>query len=199
MMNPETIERTQKFLFASEQEMDAEHFKPATKERLLRLRDIYMFWLNNPRMGSKSVVTEIKRRYKISEVCAWEDLRLIKICLGNLNTATTDYYRWVFLARCEEGFELARRNNDSNAFAKVLAAFGKYTKLDVNDAEGPDYSQIVPMTFEISADPTVAGFKAIPDIEKKAKKLLDKYKKEIDDANFEIVEEIQPLKPEQND
>ena len=80
---------------------------------------------------------------------------------------------------------MARTNNDPNAYARVLAAYGKYTKLDKEKHEGPDYSMIVPQTFEISGDPEVAGFKKIPNVEEKAKKMVARF---IQEADYEIVE-----------
>ena len=80
---------------------------------------------------------------------------------------------------------MARDCRDPNAFAKVLAAFGKYTKLDKEKHEGPDYSMIVPQTFEISGDPEVAGFKKIPNVEEKARRIVAEF---IQETDYEIVE-----------
>ncbi len=57
----------------------------------------------------------------------------------------------------------------------------------------PDYSMIVPQTFEMSPDVTVAGFKAIPGVEEKARKMLARYIKESEEVTEPI--EIKPLKP----
>lgn len=85
----------------------------------------------------------------ISRFCV-QDLALIKTCLGSLNQCSQDYLRWVFLQRCEEGFEMARKKDDPGAFAKVLSAYGKYSRLDREEGLAPDYSAIVPQVFEIS-------------------------------------------------
>lgn len=185
-MTNELIERTQEFLFASEEEMLQAKLPEPVRTRLYRLRDMYLYWLRTPKLPDGAVVQELQRKYKLSATVAYDDVRLIKVVLGNLNQATDDYYRWVFLQRCEEGFQMARANNDPNAFARVLASYGKYTKLDKEKAAGPDYSMIVPQTFEISGDPEVAGFKKIPNVEEKAKKMVAKF---IQEADYEIVNE----------
>jgi len=195
-MSPELIQRTQRFLFASKEEMEKEHIGEGLQRHILRLRDIYNYWLANPQLLDRHIVAEIKSRYKVSIAQAYQDLRLIKICLGNLNQCTTDYYRWVFLARAEEAFEMARKKDDPKAFASVLSAFGKYARLDAPDAAAPDYSAIVPQQFTITSDPTVAGFKRIPNVEGKIRTLLARYVHEAESPQYAVAEEVKPLKPE---
>lgn len=197
-MSPEVVKRTQEFLFSSVEEMDAAHLQKSTQEHILRLRSIYTYWLQNPQLKEISIVSELRRRYKLGETVAYEDLRLIKICLGNLNQCTTDYYRWVFLNRAEESFEMARQSGDAKAFAATLATYGKYTRLDRDEGNVPDYSSIVPQDFTITSDPTVAGFKRIPNVEEKARKLLARYIKDVESPQYYPAEEVKPLRPEFN-
>lgn len=175
MISPDVIQRTQRFLFASTDEMQRAHLSAPVVARLLRIRDIYSYWLVNPNLPEREIIKELRARYHLSATAAYEDLRLVKICLGNLNQNTIDYYRWLFLQRCEESFQMARKYEDPKAFAATLATLGKYTRLDTPENERPDYSQIVPQQFDITSDPEAAGFKRIPDIEKKVKKLLSRY------------------------
>lgn len=194
-MNPELIQRTQHFLFASEEEMQQANLPRPVQQRLLRLRDIYNYWLANPRLTDKAIVSELRDRYHLGLSIAYEDLRLIKVCLGNLNQCTTDYYRYLFLQRAEEAFAMARANNDTKAFAATLATLGKYTRLDAPDGSAPDYSLIVPQSFEITADPASAGFKRIPNVEEKARRLLARYITEAQTtpAPEAQAEEIKPI------
>ena len=188
MISPEIVERTQQYLFASEEEMVAAKLPEKVRTRLKRLRDMYVFWLNTPQLVDKAIVTEMQRRYHIGLSVAYEDVRLIKLCLGNLNQATTDYYRYLFLQRAEEAFQMARDKNDPKSFAAVLATLGKYTKLDQEEQVGPDYESIQVQTFEITSDPTASGFARIPNVEEVAKKMLARYSKET--AQAMDVEEI---------
>ncbi len=188
------IRRTQEFLFASEEEMQRAGLPMPMRKRIIRLRDIYLYWLNFPKLREKAIVLEVKRRYGVGDSMAYDDVRLVKTCLGTLNKATTEYYRWLFIERCEEAFQMARDKGDPSAFAKVLSALGKYTGLDKDESRVPDYSLIVPQPFEITADATVAGFKAIPNIEDKARKMLDRFIKEAKEQP-EVIE-VQPLRPE---
>ena len=189
-MNPETIERTQRFLFASEEEMNEANLSENQQTRLLRLRDMYLYWLRHPSYADKAIVSQLVMQYKISLSMAYEDVRLLKICLGNLGQVTRQWCQYVFMQRCEEGFAMARASGDANAFAKVLSALGKFTRLDHDEDIGPDYSQIIPQRFELTTDPTVAGFKRIPNIDKKVRDLQLRFAKESEEAVYvQIIDE----------
>lgn len=195
-MNPELIKRTQDFLFASEEEMQTAHVPIDVRQRLYRLRDMYSYWLRNPKLGDRHILAEIKRRNKLGDTQAYEDLRLLKLCLGNLQQMTRDWYQYLFIARCEEGFQMARDKGDAGAFAKVLASLGKFTRLDHEQLAGPDYSQIIPQQFELTSDPTVAGFQRIPNVLQLTQQLEKRFKREIEETQYEPIEI--PLHNEQN-
>ena len=191
-MNPELIKRTQDFLFASEEEMEKAHVPSDVRQRLYRLRDMYSYWLRNPKQGDRHILAEIKRRNCLGDTQAYEDLRLLKLCLGNLQQMTRDWYQYLFIARCEEGFQMARDKGDAGAFAKVLASLGKFTRLDHEQLTGPDYSQIIPQQFEITSDPSVAGFQRIPNVLQLTQQLEKRFKKEIEAAEYEVIE-VKPI------
>lgn len=190
-MNVQVIELTKKFLFASKEEMNEAHLTLKQQERLLRLRDMYEYWLENPSLTEAKVVREELARYEVKKTQAYEDVHLIKICLGNLHQSTKEYYRWVFIERCEEAFAMAREKEDPNAFARALQALGKFTGLDKDDHGAPDYNQIVPQNFEISSNPEDAGYKRIADIEKKANEMYKKMTMEMEDIPYEELKEPQ--------
>lgn len=183
-MNPNLIERTQKFLFASEKEMNEANLTVAQQNRLLRLRDMYLYWLRYPTYTDKTIVAQLILQYKVCQSVAYEDVRLLKICLGNLGQVTRQWCQYVFMQRCEEGFAMARASGDANAFAKVLSALGKFTRLDHDEQNGPDYSQIVSQQFELTSDPAEAGFQRIPNVSKKVRILFNRFKKEIENAEY---------------
>ena len=186
-MNPELIKGTQDFLFASEEEMQKAHVPTDVRQRLLRLRDMYSYWLRNPKLGDRHILAEIKRRNGLADTQAYEDLRLLKLCLGNLQQMTRDWYQYLFITRCEEGFQMARDKGDAGAFAKVLASLGKFTRLDHEQLAGPDYSQIIPQQFELMSDPTIASFQRIPNVLQLTQQLERRFKKEIEAAEYEML------------
>ena len=180
----------QRYLMASAEEMQKAGLPSYMQARLFRLREMYAYWLQNPRMVDKDIVGVLRQKYGLGLSQAYEDVRCIKICLGNLGRITKDYDRWLFRERCEEGWQMAREAGDAKAFAAMTATYLKGTQLDKEDSAAPDYSSITPQQFVISADPAVAGFKVVPGIIEKAKKLEARYVQE-----FEEVDNHTPATP----
>ena len=166
-MKAEFVERAQRYLLASVEEMREAKLAPAVQQRMLRLRELYAYWLQNPRLVDKDIVVELQKRHGIGVSQAYEDVRIIKICLGNLGRLT------------------AREQEDAKAFAAVTATYLKGTQLDKEEHNAPDYSVIVPQRFTISTDPSVAGFKVVPGILEKAKKLEARYVQEVEEQLVE--------------
>ena len=178
MYNPDFIDLTQRFLFSSEQEMTEAKIPKNQQERILRLRDMYLYWLRHPQHGDRAIVNQLTFKYKVAQKTAYDDLHLLKICLGNINQVTRQWCQYVFLQRCEEGFAMARAKNDVKAFGNVLSTFARFTRLDKDEQTALEYDQIVPQQFEITTDPAVAGFERIPNIEQKVQRLFERYKRE---------------------
>ena len=178
-------------LFSSVEEMKKAKVPAPTQERLLRIRDMYNYMLQYPRLEDKDIVLELRTRYKVCQSVAYEDLRVIKVCLGTFNQVTKDYDRYYFRQRAIEGFEMARQLQDANAYAKVLAAYGKFTQLDKEVLESLSYSDIVPSVMVPSDDPRVVGMKPIKNVREIARKLHDKYSRRTaaQEADFEEVKE----------
>lgn len=197
-MDSELVHRTQDYLFADEKEMKAAGLTAPQQARLLRLRDMYTYWLRYPKTTERDLVLELKQRYRLtSDSQAYEDVRLIKICLGTLNQVTKDYDRYRFRQLFEEGIEMARQQRDPNAYARLIGAYGKYMQLDKEEADAPAYSDIVPQPFTISTDPSVLGFKPIKDWRDKAARLEARFiqESEVEESDFEEMPEDKPLKP----
>ena len=189
--SPEHIDLVQRYLFASEEELEEGNVPAAVRERLFRLRDMYMYWLKHPQYGDKNIVQQIRQQYGITERMAYEDVHFLKICLGTIGQVTRQWCQYVFLQRCEEGFAMARAKNDAGAFSKVLATFARYTRLDKDEQLGPEYDKIVPQQFEISTDPSVAGFERIPNLQERVNKLFARYKREAEQADAEEIKSDQ--------
>ena len=59
MINPEIIDKVQRLLLAEEEELDAAGLKPGVKERILRLREIYFYWIRNPKLNAGASPKEV--------------------------------------------------------------------------------------------------------------------------------------------
>lgn len=191
MINPEIIDKVQRLLLAEEEELDAAGLKPGVKERILRLREIYFYWIRNPKLNERQIVDVLRKQYGLRLSQAYEDAQMLRICIGNIQQVTRQWLQWVFLQKCEEGFEMARSTGDINAFAKMLSTFARGAKIAKEENTAPEYGQIVPQQFTVTTDPSVAGFKRIPNIQEKARRLLQKYAAETEEpiAAYEEVKE----------
>ena len=188
-MNITLLDTAQKFLFADEREMQEAGLSTGTRGRMIRLRDLYNYWLAHPRLLDKDIVAEIIRRYQVGKSMAYEDLKVIKYCLGAMNQSTVEFERWQFRQRLDEAWNTARVNGDARAMAQLVNAQGKFMRLDKDEAAAPDYSTITPPFLEISGDVSVVGFEPIVDVEKLGKKLTARYiKAEAKDVEFEEVD-----------
>ena len=191
-MKADLIQTTTKYLFADEKEMNDAKLTAPQQQRLIRLRDMYNFWLRYPKSTELDIVSELKHRYQInSDTQAYEDVRLIKICLGSMQQVTKEYDRFRFRQVFEEGLVIARKNGDANAIARLLAAYGKNMQLDKAEADAPAYSEIVPETFEVTVDPTELGFPKLENWRDKVAAFERRYEKELANqyVDFEEVDD----------
>lgn len=186
---PATIDVCEKYLFADLDEMSADGLPEVIQQRLLRLRDMYNFWLQFPRKKDLEIVAELELRYKVSKSTAYEDIRIIKRLLGDLAKTTKDYHRYKFCQMIDETYEMAKRIKDARAMGAAANYYGKYTQLDKEDILDKGYDKIVVQPFEPTDDPSVLGIKAIPNIREKIKSKIQQYwSEDIEDVEFEEIE-----------
>lgn len=186
---PATIDMCSKYLFTDVNEMSADGVPEVIQQRLLRLRDMYNFWLQFPRKKDLEIVGELELRYKVSKSTAYEDIRIIKRLLGDLAKTTKDYHRYKFCQMIDETFDMAKRTKDARAMGAAANYYGKYTQLDKEDILDKGYDKIVVQPFEPTDDPSVLGIKAIPNVREKIRNKIQQYwSEDIEDVEFEEVE-----------
>ena len=186
---PATIDVCEKYLFADVNEMTADGIPELIQQRLIRLRDMYNFWLQFPRKKDLEIVDELERRYKVGKSTAYEDIRIIKRLLGDLAKTTKDYHRYKFCQMIDETYEMAKRIKDARAMGAAANYCGKYTQLDKEDILDKGYDKIVVQPFEPTDDPTVLGIKPIPNVRDRIKNKIQQYwSDDIEDVEFEEVE-----------
>lgn len=179
----------QQYLFADEKTMEGAKVPEATRARLYRLREGYSYWLRYPNVSGGELVELLCDKYGICRSAAYEDVKVIKWCIGAMNQHSVDFERWLFVQRTDLAWEKALAEEDLKAMSSILATRAKYMRLDREESSAPDYSTITPPFLEITGDVSVAGFEPIPNVEERAKKLLRRYiKDEAEDAEYTDVE-----------
>lgn len=183
------IDRYQEYLFEDYDKMIAAGLPENSARRILRLRACYNYWLKFPSLDDSDIVKHEIKEFEISKRQAYDDLYIIKICIGNLQKTSKDFHRWKFKNMILLSFQEAERNHDAKAMASAARYYAQYNRLGEEDSQEKEYDDIRPQLFEPTSDPSVIGFKPIPNIREVAKKMLANYIKQgAEDVEYENVD-----------
>ena len=186
---PAIIDTARDHLFADVTDMQRAALPLATQEHIFRLRDLYNFWLQHPRIKDKEIILKLQQDYKLGKSQAYSDLSILKLLLGEFQKTSKDYHRYRFIEMINEAYEVARVNKDAKAMATAADKYAKYTQLDKEDEINFDYDKIAVQAFVPTDDPSVAGFKPVPNLREVIRNTIKKYEKECEYIEFVEVEE----------
>lgn len=152
------------------------------RQMLVRLRDVYTFWLEKPTLTDSKIRDYLMVNHNISKSQAYTDIAHIKMVLGNVPVATKEFFRYKANHILDEAHAAAMAGNDKKAKAltKIAEAIAYNNRTNEDDGEKMPFDEIVPKDLSFTIDPTVAGVKEIPGMREKAMKLLKKYSDEIE-------------------
>lgn len=185
MSLPAKIDEYQLNLFASADEMEERNVAQHIRVRLLRLRALYTFWLNFPSKTTREMVQQDMTMHPdIKQREAYDDIKLIKILIGNIEAETKEWHRFVFNRRTEEVYRQAMRDHDNRAAEKANADYAKYNRVGEIDPQPFDYDDITPHQIEPTDDPTVIGIEPGKDLRGRIRRLKRKLGADIQDAEF---------------
>ena len=176
-------------LFASTEDMTKLGIPAATQQHIIRLRDMYNYWLAFPKKKDREIVEALKTRYGLRNSQAYDDLRLIKNLLGNLQEASKQYHRYRFIEMINETYDLARTLKDTHSMVAAADKYAKYMQLDKEDDHDARYDLIPVQPFIPTDDPTVIGIKPVADIREKIRRKKEQYwNEDIEDVTPEMVD-----------
>jgi len=183
---PKTLQICKESLFDDVSKMNEKGVPAILQERILRIRDMYAIWVNFPSKKDKEIVSDLQQRYGIQKSAAYEDVRIIKILLGDLNKASKEFHRFKFNHMILNAYDMAERRKDTKSMVAAADKYAKYNKLDKEDAQDNPWEIIAVQPFEPTSDPSVIGIKPIPNIrEKIAQKLKQYWNEDVEDITFE--------------
>ena len=165
---------------------------------LLRLRDMYNWYLSNPDAHDRQFVDECRSRFGLCKSQAYEDLALIKKLLPALTQSSRDFHRWKANEMLLETYRMAKARKDTKTMEKAASSYAKYNRVDIEDEQAMPYDDIVIQPFTATSDPTVLGLRPIQNLDEKIAALLHKYGSEdIEDVEYEEadLEEDELFKP----
>lgn len=187
MSYPNAIEVCRAELFTKEVEL-RERYPQAIVDKLLRVREMYNWFIANPDGTDREFVAEVCQRHGIHRTTAYSDLSVVKSLLPMLGSASRDFHRWRTNEMLIATYKMAEKRKDSKTMERAATAYGKLNRVDLEDEQAMPYDLIVPQPFTATDDPRVLGIEPIPNINDKIAAMIDKYRKEtidIEDVEFE--------------
>ena len=174
-------------LFAAEDEL-RDKYPVALAERVLRLREMYNYWLANPSMKDRQLRDAIMSRYDVSQSTAYSDINIIHQLVPLLSQKSRDFHRARANEMFLETYAMAKARKDTKTMERVAASYAKYNRVDMEDEMTMPYDEIVIQPFSATLDVRVLGIEPIPDIYNHIAKLtkeLSRDFRDIVDVEFE--------------
>lgn len=184
------LEICSKDLFTAEDEL-LEKYNAEQAQRVLRLRDMYNYYISNPDTKDRQFVDTAMSRHGIMKSQAYADLSIIKSLLPLLSSASCDFHRFRFNEMILGTYQMAKARKDTKTMEKAASSYAKFNRVDLEDEQALPYDLIVVQPFTATSDPRVLGIKPIPNVEEKIAAMLKKYRQEsmdIDDVDYEEVD-----------
>lgn len=189
MAIPKTTEICREHLFTDRSELMRLNVPEIIIDRLTRMRDIYNQWLNEPSIKAKDFVDILKANYGVSESTAYEDVKIIKNLIGDINAASKSFHRWRFNEKIWMFIDMAEKKEDIDGGTRALGNYAKYNKLDQEDIQEIDWSAQQVQPFDPTSDPSEYGVKRITNLQEQIKKMEKKYGGgDFEDVTYEEVD-----------
>ena len=202
MAQIKTIDLARQEMFTPREELE-KRFSPERVEHLIRLRDMYNFFLNDPAGRDRNFVDKFRAKYNISQSMAYADLALVKQLLPALAPASREFHRKQVSEMLLETYNMAKARKDVKAMALAAKELGKVNRVDLDDEKELPYELIVLQPFSPSLDPTLIGLKRIDNLEEvkaRLRKQLAADNPDIEDVDYELADlEEESLFPDTED
>ncbi len=191
-------------LFTSEDAL-LQRYNPEQTARIIRLRDMYNWFLSNPDSKDRQFIDTVISRFGLHRAQAFADLAIIKTLLPLLSTASRDFHRYRYNEMILETYQMAKARKDTKTMEKAASSYAKYNRVDLEDEQAVPYDRIVTQPFCATNDPRVLGIQPIPNLQERIRKLEEQYRREsmdIDDITWEPADleesELFPLEADTN-
>jgi len=184
---PSPLEVCKVDLLASDDEL-REKYPLALAERVMRLREMYNYWLSNPSMKDRQLRDAIMSRYNVSQSTAYSDINIIHQLVPLLSQKSRDFHRTRYNEMILETYAMAKARKDTKSMERAATSYAKYNRVDLEDEMAMPYDEIVIQPFCATLDVRVLGLKPIPDVYNHIAKLTKELSRDfvdIDDVEFE--------------
>ena len=190
MSYPNAIEVCRAELFTKEIEL-RDRYPQALVDKVLRVREMYNWFIANPDGTDREFVAEVCQRHGIHRTTAYSDLAVVKSLLPMLGSASRDFHRWRTNEMLMNTYKMAEKRKDTKTMERAATAYGKLNRVDLEDEQAIPLDQILVQPFTATDDPRVLGIEPIPNLADKISAMIEKYRREtidIQDVEFEEVD-----------
>lgn len=174
-------------LFTDESEL-RDKYPAIIVDRLLRIRDMYNYWLSNPSMKDRQLRDAIMSRYGVSQSSAYSDIGIIHQLVPLLSQKSREFHRSRVNEMLLETYAMAKARKDTKTMERVAATMAKTNNLDKPEEQAVSFEDIRVQPFIPTLDPSVLGIKPIPNVDAHIRKLLKDLSRDhadIVDVDFE--------------
>ena len=187
---PSTLDACKADIFSSDDDL-REKYPVAFAERLMRIRDMYNYWLANPSMKDRQLRDQIMSRYDVSQSCAYSDISVIHQLAPLIQCKSRDFHSVRYNEMILETYNMAKARKDTKTMERAATSYAKFNRVDLQDEAAVPYEEIVVQPFCATLDVTVLGLPAIPDVYNRIDKLTKELSRDfadITDVDFEEVD-----------
>ncbi len=173
MSYPNAIEVCRAELFTKEVEL-RDRYPGALVDKVLRVREMYNWFIANPDGTDREFVAEVCQRHGIHRTTAYSDLAVVKSLLPMLGSASRDFHRWRTNEMLIATYKMAEKRKDSKTMERAATAYGKLNRVDLEDEQAIPLDQILVQPFTATDDPRVLGIEPIPNLADKISAMIEK-------------------------
>lgn len=178
MSRKNNLDKFQELMFRDIDELTT--LTPVERDQLIRYRFAFTMLLESPSTADSVLKDSLMCEYKISQSQAYRDIANMKVILPNIRNAGKEWVRYVVNEELKSAIKEAKDTGKLKERILAVAALAKYNRLDQVDEEELPWDDIIPVPIEPTSDPTVLGIKPLENKQEEIRKLIEKYKGEIE-------------------
>ena len=102
MSLPVDIDEYSRYITLNDDELTELKVNPNLFERIHRLRGLYAYWLQFPNKFENDIVAYDMNMFRVGRAQAYDDIRLVQVLLGSIQSANKEFMRWKINKDLEE-------------------------------------------------------------------------------------------------
>lgn len=167
-------------LFTEKTEL-VEKYGADTAAKVIRIREAYTAWLDDPSMKARQIAVMIMERHRVSGPTAYSDLAVVKALLPKLGEAARDFHRWRYNEMILETYNAAKANGDFRTMERAATSYAKNNRVDEQEERALPWEVIAVQPFVATSDPRVLGIEPIPNLRERQRELIAELSRDIPD------------------